>query len=217
MTKRGDDQSPGYAAFFEALLQRRLHLGQTLTQEELCVILGVSLSPMRDATALLAAEGLITVRRRIGITIFYPDVKFVRDIFQLRGFLEREGLKRFARSAPDGWAAQSRRAHEELIAFVSKADDEPTYREPVRRIEADFHGGFIGAFDNAEVSAIYTRLRRKTYLIRLLNPDAVGTTSTLQAMHEHLAIIDAIEQRSPEAAAEALDRHLRGVLHRTLG
>lgn len=215
--RTGELLNPGYAAFFDALLERRLSLGQTLTQDELCTILGISLSPMREATTLLEAEGLVSVRRRVGITIFYPDVKFVRDTFQFRGFLEREGLRRFTRIAPRGWAEKTRKAHNEIIAFVGKVDDEKVYRQPVRAIEAEFHGGFIGAFDNSEVSLIYARLQRKMYLLRLLNEEAVGTASTVQAMREHIAIIDAVEQRSPDAAAEALDRHLKGVLHRTLG
>ena len=214
---RGETLNSGYAAFFTALLERRLVLGQTLTQNELCTILGISLSPMREATTLLEAEGLITVRRRVGITIFYPDVKFVRDTFTLRSFLEREGLRRFARVAPEGWVTRTRAAHEEIIAYVEKANDERIYRQPVTALESEFHGSFIGAFDNAEVSLIYARLQRKMYLLRLLNDDAVGTASTVQAMREHLAIIDALGHRDPELAAEALERHLKGVLHRTLG
>jgi DNA-binding GntR family transcriptional regulator len=210
------EMSEGYRAFFDALLERRLVLGQTLRQDELCGILGISLSPMREAMTLLQTEGLITVRKRIGVTIFYPDVKFVRDTFQFRGFLEREGLRRFARSAPRDWVSSTRKAHRDIIAFVKDVDDERKYRQPVRALESDFHSRFIGAFDNTEASAIYARLQRKMYLLRLINPEAVGTASTVQAMREHLAIVDAVEQRAPDAAAEALDRHLQGVLHRVL-
>ena len=39
---------------------------------------------------------------------------------------------------------------------------------------------------------------------------------TVQSMREHLAIIDALGHRDADAAIEALDRHLKGVLHRTL-
>ncbi len=53
---RGDIDNAGYIAFFDALLERRLKLGQTLKQEELGDILGQSLSPMRETTTLLEAE-----------------------------------------------------------------------------------------------------------------------------------------------------------------
>jgi DNA-binding GntR family transcriptional regulator len=216
-TQNGVALHPGYAAFLAALVDRRIGLGQTLRQDELCEILGISLSPMREATTLLEADGLVSVRRRVGITIFYPDVRFMRETFQFRGLLEREGLRRFARSTPAGWVAQSRKAHREILKFVEEVDDEARYRGPIRALEDEFHGAFVGAFGNSEMSSVYRRLQRKMYLLRLLNPDAVNTQSTLQAMREHLAIIDAVEARSPDGAAEALDRHLQGVLHRTLG
>ena len=67
---KGEIDNAGYIAFFDALIEGRLKLGQTLTQDELCRVLGLSLSPMRETTTLLEAEGLITVRKKVGITIF---------------------------------------------------------------------------------------------------------------------------------------------------
>jgi DNA-binding GntR family transcriptional regulator len=212
-----DIQNEGYRGFFEALVEGRLVFGQTLRQDELGDELGMSLSPLRETTTLLETDGLVTVRRRVGITVFTPDVKFIRNTFQFRGFLEREGLRRFARAVPAGWVRRTRKAHKDLIAFVQKANDEGKHRKPVRELEAVFHGAFIGAFDNDEIATVYNRLISKMYLIRLLNPDAVGPASTVHAMREHLAIIDALERADPDGAADGLDRHLRGVLHRTLG
>ncbi|MBK8083489.1 MAG: GntR family transcriptional regulator [Devosia sp.] len=53
----GGIENVGYNAFFEALIEGRLQLGQTLKQEELGATLGLSLSPMRETTTLLEAEG----------------------------------------------------------------------------------------------------------------------------------------------------------------
>jgi DNA-binding GntR family transcriptional regulator len=208
--------NPGYLAFVDALLDGRLKLGQTLKQEELCAVLGMSLSPMRESTTLLEAEGLITVRKRIGITIFYPDVKFVGNTFQFRGILEREGIGKFVRSVDIGWVRKSRDEHEAIIDYVRKVNDPLAYREPVKLLERDFHGSFIGAFENYQISMIYQRLAQKMFLIRLINMEAVGPANTIRSMSEHLAIIDALEQRDADGAMEALDKHLQGSLHRTL-
>jgi DNA-binding GntR family transcriptional regulator len=54
------------------------------------------------------------------------------------------------------------------------------------------------------------------YLIRLHNLDAVDLASTVQSMREHIAVIDALELGDAEGAIDALDRHLKGVLHRIL-
>lgn len=206
--------NPAYNAFFDALIDGRLKLGQTLTQDEMCRALGFTLSPVREATTLLEAERLITVRRKVGITIFYPDVNFIGDCFQFRGLLEREGLRKFAATRSGNWVGRMRQAHEEIIRFVRETNDVDRYRLPVKQLEAEFHRSFIGAYGNAQISATYARLSQKMYLIRLHNLVAVGTTATVQSMNEHLTVVEALAGDDVEGAIEALDRHLMAVLHR---
>jgi DNA-binding GntR family transcriptional regulator len=206
----------GYHAFFEALIDGRLKLGQTLKQEELGEILGLSLSPMRETTTLLEAEGMITVRRKVGITIFYPDIKFVGNTFQFRGLLEKEGLRKFAGTVTKEWITRMRAEHQRIIEYVRKVNDMPTYRLPVKELEREFHESFINVYANDQVSLAYARLSEKMYLIRLHNLDAVDLASTVQSMREHIAVIDALEEGNAEGAIDALDRHLKGVLHRIL-
>jgi len=212
----GGIDNAGYNAFFEALIEGRLRLGQTLKQEELGAILGLSLSPMRETTTLLEAEGMITVRRKVGITIFYPDMNFVGNTFQFRGLLEKEGLRKFATTVTPSWVARMRTEHERIMGFVREVNDLNTYRIPVKQLERDFHESFINAYGNSQLSMTYTRLLQKMYLIRLHNLDAVGPIHTITSMREHLAIIDGLEAGDVEGAIDALDRHLKGVLHRTL-
>jgi DNA-binding GntR family transcriptional regulator len=215
-TVDGGIDNKGYTAFLEALVDGRLKLGQTLRQEELCEILGLSLSPMRETTTLLEAEGLIKVRRKVGITIFYPDMKFVGNCFQFRGLLEKEGLRKFAGTVSREWIAKARGDHLEIMDYVRKVNDLGTYRLPVKELERDFHESFINAYANEQVSVTYARLTQKMYLIRLHNLEAVGPANTIQSMREHLAIIDGLETGDTEGAIDALDRHLKGVLHRVL-
>lgn len=208
--------NPGYVAFVNALIEGRLKLGQTLKQEELCHVLDMSLSPIRETTTLLEAEGLIAVRRRIGITIFYPDVKFVGNTFQFRGMLEREGLAKFARMVPPGWVDKQRKDHEAIVELVLRTRAPEAYREPMKQLENAFHNSFVAALENHQINLIYQRLMQKMFLIRLINIEAVGPTNSMHSMREHLAVLDALERRDGEAAVAALDQHLQGVLHRTL-
>jgi len=213
---RGEIENAGYQAFFGALIEGRLKLGQTLTQEELCQVVGLSLSPMRETTTLLEAEGLITVRRKVGITIFYPDVKFVGNCFQFRGVLEREGLRKFAQTVTPGWIEAMRDEHLGIIDFVRKVNDMERYRVPVKLLERKFHDTFVDAFENDQISVNYARLTQKMYLLRLHNLNAVGPAQTVTSMEEHLAILDGLAAGDVEGAIDALDLHLQGVLHRVL-
>lgn len=212
----GRERPAGYYAFFEALVSGKLRLGQTLKQEELAAVLGVTLSPMREITTLLETEGLVTVRRRTGLTIFYPDVKFVGNSFQLRGLLEREGVRKFARVVTPQWIAATRRAHEEVMAHVREVHDQAIFRFRVKQLERSFHETFITVYENDQITTIYRRLADKMYLIRLHNPISVDEANTIVSMNEHLAIVDALEKRDADTAIEALDKHLQGVLHRVL-
>jgi DNA-binding GntR family transcriptional regulator len=212
----GGIDNPGYHAFFEALIEGRLQLGQTLKQEELGDILGLSLSPMRETTTLLEAEGMIKVRRKVGITIFYPDMKFVGNTFQFRGLLEKEGLRKFAGGVTREWISRMRDEHKRIIDYVREVNDHDTYRLPVKELEREFHESFITVYANDQVSMIYARLTQKMYLIRLHNLDAVGPANTVRSMQEHVAIIDGLEAGNVDGAIDALDRHLKSVLHRVL-
>ncbi|MBN9308827.1 GntR family transcriptional regulator [Devosia sp.] len=213
---RGEIENAGYQAFFDALIEGRLQLGQTLTQDELCRILGISLSPMRETTTLLEAEGLITVRRKVGITIFYPDVKFVGNCFQFRGLLEKEGLRKFAQTVRRDWIDTIRSEHIGIIDFVRQVNDLEAYRVPVKKLERRFHDTFVDAFDNDQIRVNYARLTQKMYLLRLHNLNAVGPANTVTSMEEHIDIIDALKVADVDGAVEALERHLQGVLHRVL-
>ena len=208
--------NPGYVAFFDALIDGRLKLGQTIKQEELAEILGLSLSPMRETTTLLEAEGLITVRRRVGLTIFYPDVRFVGNTFQFREMLEREGLRRFARTVPPHWISERREEHRDVIDYVRAHPVRATYREPVKQVEHRFHISFIEAFDNDQITVIYKRLTQKMFILRLLTPESVGPANTILSMREHMVVIDALELGDVDGAVRALETHVRNVLHRVL-
>ena len=171
---------------------------------------------MRETTTLLEAEGLITVRRKLGITIFYPDVRFVGNCFQFRGLLEREGLRKFARTVSPDWIEAMRAEHVAMIDFVREVNDMSVYRAPVKQLERRFHDSFVDAFENDQISVNYARLSQKMFLLRLHNPVAVGPGNTVTSMQEHLEILDALGRGDTEGAVEALDRHLKGVLHRVL-
>jgi DNA-binding GntR family transcriptional regulator len=209
-------ENPDYVAFFDALADGRLRLGQTLTQEELCEVLGISLSPLRVVTTLLEDEGLILIRRRLGIQIFYPDVKFVGGTFQLRELLEREGLRKFADSGDKRWVEHMLAEHARVMDVVRGCQEMPVFDRGVLELENSMHGSFVAAYGNALISSLYRRLMRKAHLIRLINVDAVGQRATLISLSEHLPIIEAVGARDPDAAIHALERHLRGNLHRIL-
>ncbi len=207
---------PDCERFLKALNDGVLELGQTLTQQDLADALGLSLSPAREMIALLEAEGLVSVRRRIGVVIFAPDVKYVGAMFQVREMLEVEGLARFVAVPRQDWCAAMRTAHAALIEKIRPATDPKSFEEEVRTLELAFHGSFVDAYRNPVVAEIYRNIHKKMFLFRLIRRTAVNVENTIKAMEEHLALIDAIAAGDGAAARRALETHVRGVLHRVV-
>jgi DNA-binding GntR family transcriptional regulator len=207
---------PVYLAFHNALIDGRLQFGQTLKQDELCQILGVSMTPLREGLILLQAEGLIRTKKRLGIEIFYPDVKFVADSFQFRELLEVQGVRRLAASTPEGWAETMRTEHLKGIEVVKELKEPSKFRDIVLILERKLHGDIINTFQNDLITHNYQKLVQKMFFFRLLQPNSVNGESTVEALQEHLLVIACIENGDGEGAAQAIKAHMAGVLHRVL-
>src|SRR5882724_11573257 len=70
----GFQENEGYLRIRQALRDGTLQAGMTVTQSELCDLLKVSLSPLRETLVLLEEFGLVDIKPRAGIAIIYPDV-----------------------------------------------------------------------------------------------------------------------------------------------
>ena len=81
----------GYRRFRQAMQEGRLQPGMIVTQNELCAILGISLTPLRETLVLLEEFGLVEVKPRAGIRVVYPEVTFIRENYH-QNALEAESL-----------------------------------------------------------------------------------------------------------------------------
>ncbi|MDQ4060638.1 MAG: GntR family transcriptional regulator, partial [Pseudomonadota bacterium] len=103
-----------YERFKKRLFARELPLGAVMSQSELCELLDVPVTPLRDAIRTLQAEGLVEILPRSGIRIPKPDTDLIRHTFQLRRILEREGVRQFLKVSSDDEIARWRLRHAEL-------------------------------------------------------------------------------------------------------
>src|SRR5690348_15830023 len=79
-----DSHTTGYRRFRQAMQEGRLQPGLFVTQNELCAIVGITLTPLPETLVLLEEFGLFEVKRRAGIQIVYPEVAFIRENYQFR-------------------------------------------------------------------------------------------------------------------------------------
>lgn len=213
MTQR----NAGYERFREALVDGRIGLGASLTQTDLCVILGMSLSPMRETMTLLQHEGLITVRKRSGVQVFAPDVDFFRANFQMRTLIEKEAVKRYARNAPLAGLSAQIDAHELCVADMRQARDAGDFVPRVAVLEDDFHFSIANAFENQVMAEAHRRAYSNMRLFRIAHPVPYTLDSQSAALREHVKVLRCCLERDSSGAHDALDEHFRSVMNRVFG
>jgi DNA-binding GntR family transcriptional regulator len=111
-----------YAALRELLRAGRLATGHSLQEAELATRLGVSRTPVREALARLASEGLIVAEGRSFVAPALT-VRDIDDIYALRFLLEPAALRLTASNKPDRQQlAPLRQALEDMATAHAAAD-----------------------------------------------------------------------------------------------
>jgi DNA-binding GntR family transcriptional regulator len=208
-------ENDGYVKFRRAMQDGRLQAGMTCTQNELCELLGVSLSPLRETLVLLEEFGLVEIKPRTGIHIVYPEVAFIRENFQFRIMIETHAVKVFAGQVAPDWIDRMRSRHEE--ARHELVTDQPfdAAQAKLAAIDRDLHGDFVRALDNKAILQTHTRLQENISMARRVHQRSVYRGQLLDTIDEHLRIVDALAQRDLDGAVVALEAHFRASTHRT--
>ncbi len=204
-----------YATLREYLRAGRIPTGQPLQEAALAEQLGVSRTPVREALARLASDGLVVAEGR-SFTVPALNVSDIEDIYALRFLLEPEALRLVAASRPERKALAPLRAAMEEMAAAHEAGDGAAFMDAnyryrdawtalvpnkrlVRaiRLYAD-HVRYLRAFtlDNASVRAIV--LKGLKQLTTALN--AGDGAAAAKAMRAHLEnarriLLEMTEQR----------------------
>lgn len=204
-----------YDRFKDGLMSRRIVPGTTLTQAELSEVLGVSLSPLRNALKILESEGFVAILPRSGIRVHKPDMTVIKDTFQFRNIIEEAAIIKFAEMCPMDELKRLRDAHEALIEGVTD-DDAASLEKQLGGVDRGFHEQIVGALDNPLIRAAYETNFDRIQLIRL-DRYYLTALSVRKTMKEHLRVIDGLIDRDPERALDALTDHLAQAFHRAVG
>ena len=101
-----------------AVFEGELESGTPLREVALAESLGVSRPTLREALAVLVAEGLATREPNRGVTVASPDPESVRDVSRVRAVLETAGVRHWPTAGEDARDAvrQALGAYESAVA-----------------------------------------------------------------------------------------------------
>ena len=194
-----------YQTLREAILSLAYRPGEILRKPEVCDALGVSRSPVADAVARLAAEGLVDVVPQAGTFVARFSMEEIREGAFLREAIEVAAIERVAETITEDQLTQIRRNITVQAALIADGDIPGFYQTDAAMHELLL--SFTGFRKLAQVSeTAWLHVNRARQLI-LPVPGRIEAT-----LEEHRAILAALEARDPDAARTAIRTHLRQLI-----
>ncbi|KQY76804.1 MULTISPECIES: GntR family transcriptional regulator [unclassified Ensifer] len=215
MTDDDRHNHEGYRKFREALQNGTLKAGMVLTQNELCELLGMSLSPLRETLVLLEEFGLVEIKPRTGIQIVYPEVAFIRENFQFRIMIETYALRAFGDMVTEAWLVSMRTRHEDCRAALIGHGPFEAVQSQMVALDRKMHRDIVEALGNRAILETHARIQENLGMARRVHQRAAYRGQLIDTIEEHLEVIACLERQDVQGAIAALEVHFRGATHRT--
>lgn len=189
----------------DAIVDQRLRPGDRLIERELVENLGVSRATVREVIRELEAEGLVTVVPQRGAEVTRLSAADAADIYEMRAALEALAVRRFIERADDEQVRRLRAAVEE----ITRSGREATAADGRDQLAAKdrFYDVLFAGSASAPLQQTLNTLQTRVRLLRATSLSVPGRPA--QAAEELTAVVDAVEARDPDRAAEACVRHIR--------
>jgi DNA-binding FadR family transcriptional regulator len=188
------------------------------TEDQLCEELGVSRGVLREATKVLTQKGLIQTRPRVGTQVlprgrwnlFDADVilwrlqvedksTFLKTVTEVRRIIESEAARLAASRASHAEVAEMKVLMDQMIEILS--DDANYVYEKYLDIDMAFHNSILKACHNDLLSQISSTMREAVHQAR--EHDINDIDIQKESLPFHVAIVEGISRKDPEAAYRA--------------
>ncbi|MBA1293298.1 GntR family transcriptional regulator [Pseudomonas lurida] len=189
-----------YPQLFDAILEQRIAPSSRFTEEGLGDTFGVSRSVIRRVLAKLSHQQVIILRPNQRAQVAAPDSLQTRHILEARRITEITVVQLACAQATPTQIRQLR----ELIARERECI-EHDQRGPAIRLSGEFHLQLAAMAGNAPLAQFLNSLVPLTSLV-IAQYEAKACTYC--AWQEHVAIVDAIEQRDSNTAVTLMTQHL---------
>lgn len=186
------------------MFRGELRSGDRLIEVALAKRFAVSRTPIREALMGLSAIGLVELRPNCGAVMRPFGLEQIREIYDVREILESEACRRACgRIAPA--VLQEIKAEFENLRDRPRHDKEWSHAEWV--VDCRLHETIVQHSGNKRLAEEVATYGELIQIVR----ETVGNARRMQeqAIGEHLEIVDALLRNKPEAAAEAMRRHIR--------
>ena len=186
----------------KAIIKGQFQPGERLIERELCELMDVSRTSIREALRQLEAEGLLANIPNKGMVVGTLSRAEAEDIYQVRAVLEELAARLYAEHATEEGIEALRKGLQAIEEAYQQTDG-----YALLKAKDLFYDILLRGCGNKTVAPLLLLLHDRIAFLRTLSlsdPDRPA-----QSVEEMRRIFSAIEQRDPEQAALACREHVQ--------
>lgn len=184
----------------EAVAEGRFLPGDRLVERELCELLGVSRTCLREALRELENDGIVTSLPNRGVVVSTIGARDAREIYEMRAVLEGLLAERFARLASSAQMVEL----EHSVEALAQAYETGAGLLQAKRL---FYEALMAGADHDLAASMLRSIQLRASQLRVMtlsDPDR-----SRHSIAEIRLLLKAIKKRDPEAAQAAARKHVQ--------
>lgn len=193
-----------------AIFSGALQVGRPLGEIDIAAQLGVSRSPLREATQRLVQEGLLTATPGRGLSVSAVGPDRVQDLYDARLAIESQAARLVIRGGTTAALATIETAFERLVEA-----SEGTSARIIGDADLDFHWALVQASGNTRLLRYMSTLIVETRMASYSRSE--GYVVRRDISQSHANIEEAVRNRDNAAAFSALETHMNDAVARLTG
>ncbi|MGA0594850.1 GntR family transcriptional regulator [Enterovirga sp. CN4-39] len=199
--RKGERHGNAVAALREMIVSGQLAPGTRLKEVELCAVLGVSRTPLREAVKVLASEGLVGLLPNRSAVVAELDLAGCEALYEVVIVLEELAARLACPRISDQEVGRVGALHEAMVAHHARSDLAAYFE-----INQQIHEAVVQASDNPVLIDTWTRLNHQVRRAKYL-PNVLGRTRWPEAVREHEEMLAALRARDGERLASLIRPH----------
>ena len=185
-----------------AIISGRFKPGDRLIERELCELMGVSRTAIREALRQLESEGLVENFANRGPAVAKITREDAKGIYEVRGALEALAGQLFTERASEAMVKQ-------LNGIVDRLDKAYAAGDVPRilKVKGEFYGKILDGAQNPTADAMLRIIHARANFLRSVSLSQPERWAASSAEIRH--IMQVIESRKPKEVAEAFVDHVK--------
>ena len=198
-----------YRVLKTEIVKGNLKPGNKLLEGKIAKQMGISRTPVREASRELAAEGFVKTSPNQGMVVNNASIEDIQEVLQIRGVLEGLAARLSATIINGEEIIELERYIKQMEKFTNK-NDALSYSEA----DAEFHELILNICGNKRLIQIRKNLSDQAHRYRIRSLNIPGRLQ--YSLKEHQEIVEALKRKDAEQADKLSQKHIENVLKNIL-